>query len=224
MDIKVYNQEGKETGKVKLDDKVFSVPFNADLLHQVIVSMQANKRVVIAHAKTRAEVRGGGRKPWRQKGTGRARHGSTRSPIWIGGGATHGPLKEKNYEKKINKKTKRKALLVALSQKLRDGEILVLDNLKLTPPSGASFAKTKEANAIVSNLSKIKGFEDLTKKKKNRAEVLLANKTDEIKRAFKNLFGILVEEARSLNPLDVLTYKYLIFIKDSLKVLEKPTS
>jgi len=215
MKIDVYNQKGEKAGSLELPKKIFDVPFNADLLHQVVVSMQANKRAVIAHAKTRAEVRGGGRKPWRQKGTGRARHGSIRSPIWIGGGVTHGPLKEKNYEKKINKKTKRKAFLVALSQKLRDGEILVLDDLKIKEP------KTKEAGGVVSGLSKIKGFEKLATKKKNRAEVLLANKTNEIKRAFKNLPGILVEEARNLNPLDILTYKYLIFTKDSLKVLEK---
>ncbi len=217
MELKVYNQKGDETGKVKVSEAIFGLSWNDDLMHQVIVAMQANKRVTIAHAKTRAEVRGGGAKPWRQKGTGRARHGSRRSPIWIGGGATHGPLKDKDYSKKINKKMKKKALYVALSQKVKDGEVLVLDGLKLTAP------KTKEANTIVSSLGKIKGFEKLAQKRKNRAEILTKENNIEAKQAFKNLPGVLVEEARNINPLDVLKYKYLIFTKDSIKTLEPET-
>lgn len=216
MEIKVYNQKAEEVGKIKLSEKVFGLPWNDDLIHQVVVSMQSNLRTPIAHAKTRAEVRGGGAKPWRQKGTGRARHGSRRSPIWIGGGVTHGPLKEKSYKKKINKKMGKKALYIALSQKAKDKEILVLEDLKL------GFAKTKEANELVSNLSKIKGFERLKPakggqaKNKNRAEILIKTKNENTKRAFNNLPGILVNEARNLNPLEALTSKYLIFTKDAL--------
>ncbi len=216
MKYPTYNQSGKKTGDVNLNDNVFGLPWNEELVHQVVVGMQSNKRVTIAHAKTRAEVRGGGAKPWRQKGTGRARHGSRRSPIWIGGGVTHGPLKEKDYSKKINKKMKKKALYVALSQKAKDSEILVLDELKLSKP------KTKEANAVISILGKIKGFEKLGQKRNNRVEILMEDNNLNIKQAFKNLPGVLVGEARNLNPVDVLKYKYLIFTKDSLKALEKP--
>ncbi|MFC1757067.1 50S ribosomal protein L4 [Patescibacteria group bacterium] len=221
MDLKVYDQKGKESGKVRVSADIFDVPWNADLVHQIVVSMQANRRTPIAHAKTRADVRGGGAKPWRQKGTGRARHGSSRSPIWVGGGVTHGPLKDKNYKKKINKKMKKKALCAVLSQKLRDGEILILDSLKLSSPSEAGRPKTKEAHGIISGLGIIKGFEKLTTKRKNRAEILINENDKETKRAFKNLPGILVEEARNVNPLDILNYKHLIFTKDSIKSIDK---
>src|SRR5262245_26808838 len=130
METKVYNQQGKETGKLKLPEAVFGLPWNGDLVHQVVVSMQANQREGNAHTKGRGEVRGGGKKPWRQKGTGRARHGSIRSPLWRGGGTTHGPSNERNYEKKINKKMKTKALYTVLSQKNRDGEVVLLDQVK----------------------------------------------------------------------------------------------
>lgn len=211
MDIKVHNQTGKEVGKVRVSKDIFGVPWNSDLVHQIVVSMMSNKRVPIAHAKTRAEVRGGGAKPWRQKGTGRARHGSKRSPIWIGGGVTHGPLKDKNFKKKINKKMMKKAFYVTLSQKLKDGEILVLDELKLKE------VKTKEANAVVNNLGKIEGFEKLTRKTKNRGVFLTKGKEDDISRAFNNLPGISVAESRNLNVLDILNNKYLIFSQESLK-------
>ncbi len=213
MELKVYNQEGKETGKIKLPAEVFDLKWNADLVHQVMIGMQANKRKGTAHTKTRADVRGGGKKPWRQKGTGRARHGSIRSPIWRGGGVTFGPTKEKNYEQKINKKMKRKAILVALSQKAKDNEILILDDLKLKNP------KTKEAASILKNLSKIKGFEKLSGKK-NSALILIKEKNETLKRSFRNLPGVLLSEARNLNLLDTLTYKYLIFPKSSLEAFK----
>ena len=214
MELKVYNQKGKETGKIKLPVEVFGLPWNPSLVHQVMTAMKANQRKSTAHTKTRAEVRGGGRKPWRQKGLGRARHGSIRSPIWRGGGVTFGPRKEKVYFQKINKKMKKKALLVALSQKTRDKEILILDDLKLITP------KTKEAAGILKSLSKIKGFETLATKKKNGALILLQEKNENLKRAFRNLPGVLLDEARNLNLLNILSYKYLIFPKEALKILE----
>lgn len=213
MKVDVYNQQGEKSGSVELSDAVFNLPWNSELMHQVIVSMQANKRIPWANAKDRGEVAGSGKKPWRQKGTGRARHGSRRSPIWIGGGATHGPLKEKDYSKKINKKMRKKALFTALSQKLRDNEILFLDKIIL------SQSKTKEASGILSTLSKIKNFEKLAGKKKNRAILALLKKDSAIERGFRNLPGLQIFQFKDLNSLDLMNYKYLIVTepKESIK-------
>ena len=104
LETEVYNQKGKAVGKLSLPDEIFGLKWNADLVHQVVVAMQANARIPVAHTKTRGEVSGTGKKPWRQKGTGRARHGSKRSPIWVGGGVAHGPRNEKDYKQKINKR------------------------------------------------------------------------------------------------------------------------
>lgn len=128
MEAIVYNKNGKEAGKIALNDKVFGVAWNADLVHQVATAMMSNRRAGTAHTKDRSEVSGTGKKPWRQKGTGRARHGSKRSPIWVGGGVAHGPRSDKNYEKKLTKKMKAKALMTLLSRKLKDGQILFVDS------------------------------------------------------------------------------------------------
>ena len=127
----LYNQEGKEVGKIDLPEKTFGVRWNADLVHQVVTAQQANARTPIAHAKGRGEVAGGGKKPWKQKGTGRARHGSIRSPLWRHGGKAHGPTKEKVYTQKINQKMRQKALSTVLSKKLSDGELIFVDKLTL---------------------------------------------------------------------------------------------
>jgi large subunit ribosomal protein L4 len=212
--VNVYNQSGEEVGKINLPADVFNLPLNNDLVHQVVVSMQANKRVSIAHTKGRGEVRGGGKKPWRQKGTGRARHGSIRSPIWVGGGVTHGPTKDKKYTKKINKKMKKTAFFTALSQKLRDNEILFLDKIALNQP------KTKEAVGILKLISKIKGFEKLATKKKNRAILAVFKKDEKNNRSFRNIPGMFISEIANLNILNLLKYKYLIITnpKESLVV------
>ncbi len=204
MKTAIYNQKGEKTSDIELSEGFFDLPWNADLVHQVVVSMQANMRTPVAHTKGRGEVSGGGKKPWRQKGTGRARHGSTRSPIWIGGGVAHGPTKEKDYSKKINKKMKKKAFYTTLSQKLRDNEILFLDKVDLAKP------KTKEASAFLNSISKIKGFENLASRRKNKALLALSKKSVETEKSFRNIPGMEISEARNLNILDLLTYKYLI--------------
>ena len=132
MEAKIYNQKGKDAGTIELPEKVFGAKWRADLVHQVVESMRSNKRAGTADTKDRGEVRGGGRKPWKQKGTGRARHGSSRSPIWVGGGVTHGPLAEKNYKRKISKSMRAQALFSVLSKKLKDGEIIFIDSLAVS--------------------------------------------------------------------------------------------
>lgn len=205
MEINLYNQKAEEIGKISLPENIFGLPWKQELVHQVSVSMQANQRTPVAHVKGRGEVRGGGKKPWPQKGTGRARHGSSRSPIWVGGGVTHGPTKEKDYSKKINKKMKKSAFYTALSQKLRDKEILFLDKIILNQP------KTKEAVEIFKKISSIKNFEKILSKRKNRAIIILSKKDDNLIRGFRNLAGVKVSEARNLNVLDLLKYKFLVF-------------
>ena len=167
----------------------------------------SNKRNNIAHTKDRGDVRGGGKKPWRQKGTGRARHGSRRSPIWIGGGVTFGPTNEKNYSKKINKKMRVKALNIVLSQKMRDGEILFVEDFEIKEP------KTKEAKEIFLSLGKIKGFEDMVTKKKNSAFISSSDNNESFVKSFRNIKNIQIGEIRNLNILNLLNNKYLI-IKD----------
>src|SRR3989344_5418447 len=222
MDITLYNQSGETIGTAQLPENIFAVPMNADVVHQALVTAQANARVAIAHAKGRGEVRGGGKKPWKQKGTGRARHASIRSPIWKGGGVTFGPTKERNFKKKINKKMARKALFMALSSKAKDKQLFVLDNIILENP------KTKEMAAILKNLSTLMGNPDvkesgLRPKRRRKPTMLLVVPSMEgkVKRSANNLPNFSAMEARNLNPLEVLSYKYLILMKDSVDALSK---
>ena len=208
MEYPLYNQKAENIGKVDLPDRIFNLEMNKDLLHQIVTSQASNKRQVIAHAKGRGEVRGGGKKPWRQKGTGRARHASSRSPIWKGGGATFGPTKERNFKKKINKKMARKALFMALSSKARDNQLFVLDNVSLENP------KTKEMALIFKNLSVLMG-------KKPTALLIVPSMEDKVKRSSQNLPNFSAMEARNLNPLEILSHKYLVLIKDSVEALNK---
>ncbi len=217
MDQIVYNQKGQESGKIKLPEAVFGLSWNADLVHQVVVSMNSSARHTIANTKTRGEVSGGGKKPWQQKGTGRARHGSTRSPIWVGGGIAHGPRADKNYDRKINKKVKTKALYTILSKKLKDGEVLFVDSISFAKP------KTAEAKSTIIAFSKIKGFEKFATKPKNVAIISLDKKSAEVTKSFRNLGNLEVEEFRNINPVSILNHKYLVIAnpKESLKTLEK---
>ena len=204
MESKLYNQKAEEAGKIDLPESVFNLPWNSDLVHQVVTAMQANIRSPWAHTKTRGEVSGGGRKPWRQKGLGKARHGSIRSPIWVGGGIAHGPRKDKDYSVKINAKAKKKAFYTVLSQKLRDDEILFLDKVDFSQP------KTKEAVEVVNSLSKIGGFEKMKNKKKNKAILALDKKEPNVSKSFRNIPGMEIYQARNLNILDILKFKYLL--------------
>ena len=146
--VNIYNQKAETVGELELDAKVFAVKPNEALVHQAVVAQLANERQVLAHTKDRSEVRGGGKKPWRQKGTGRARQGSIRSPQWIGGGIVFGPLKTRNFSLKINKKMKQKAMFMALSDKLASNDLIVLDNLEMKE------SKTKAFDLILTNLEK----------------------------------------------------------------------
>jgi len=130
MKIKVYNQTAEFVHDLEVSEKIFGVKSNPELLHQAVVTQMGNERQVLADTKDRSEVRGGGKKPWKQKGTGRARVGSSRSPIWTGGGVTFGPTSDRNFSKKINKKMKQKAIFMALSDKLAGGTLVILDELK----------------------------------------------------------------------------------------------
>lgn len=204
MEATIYNAQGKKSGSVNLPENIFGVQWNDSLMHQVVTSMQSNARPKIAHTKGRGDVRGGGRKPWQQKGTGRARHGSTRSPIWRGGGVTHGPRVEKNYERAIPKKMRSKALFMALSRKFAEGEILFVDSFGISSP------KTAVAKKALFALSKNSGFEKLSTKGKNAALVALPDPSDAAMKSFRNIGNVSVVALRSLNPVSVLGSSFLI--------------
>lgn len=206
MQATTYNVQGKAAGSVDLPEQVFGQPWNATLLHEVVLALQANLRAGTAHTKTRGEVRGGGKKPWRQKGTGRARHGSRRSPIWVGGGVVFGPRTEKDYHKKLNRAVKAKALGVALSQKLRDDEVIFLDTFALTEP------KAKAAKAALHALADGLGKEKLATKRANAALIVLPGRDDAVEKSFSNFGNVLVDQAKDINPLELLSYKYVIIV------------
>jgi large subunit ribosomal protein L4 len=205
MKYDVFDQSGKKIGESILPKEVFDVKMNPDLIHQVVVSQMANRRKVIAHTKDRGEVRGGGRKPWRQKGTGRARAGSIRSPLWRGGGVTFGPRKERVFKKEIPKKMKRLALFMVLSTKAKNNFLILLDKLK------QETAKTKE----ISNILK-----KLPLKEKNSL-IVLPEMDKKIILATRNLPKIKTIQAKDLNPLDLLSFKYLIIPKESVKIIKE---
>ena len=208
MEVITYNQEGEKAGMITLPDSIFGLKWNADLVYQVVTSQTTNSRVHVAHVKDRREVRGGGKKPWRQKGTGRARHGSIRSPIWKGGGVTHGPLTEKNFKKKVNKKMAKKALFTVLSAKARDGEIVVLDELRFPE------AKTKYGAKLFMNLMRNEKLSRMSKG--NGALVALSERDDSVKRVLKNIPYVGLNLVKNLNAHDALQYKFMVFPKKAI--------
>jgi len=204
ISVPVYAVTGKQSGTVDVSGSVFNRSWNSDLVHQVIIGMQANARTGLAHTKHRGEVSGGGKKPWQQKGTGRARHGSSRSPIWFGGGVSHGPRSDKDYSVKINKKQKTAALFAVLSKKLKDGRIIFSESIALEQP------KTKDAEKMMKQFATIDGFTTLNTEKKNNVAIVLPVISEAIKNSFRNLPQVTLIEARNINPVDVMKYRYMI--------------
>ncbi|MDD5040350.1 MAG: 50S ribosomal protein L4 [Patescibacteria group bacterium] len=200
----LYSQDGKKIREITLEPKLFDVPVRPVVVQQVVKAQLANRRQPIAHAKDRSEVRGGGKKPWRQKGTGRARHGSIRSPLWKGGGVTFGPSNERNFSMKVNKKARRTALLMSLSDKAARKRIIVLDKLSLPK------IKTSALQAILNKLP-IK-----------RTALLVIPKNDSvIIKSARNIPSVYLISADSLNVYDVLRHDYLVVLEQSLAVMIK---
>jgi large subunit ribosomal protein L4 len=210
MKADVYNLNNEKVGTMELPESVFGVKWNENLVKQVLMAQLANKRSPWAHTKDRSEVRGGGKKPWRQKGTGRARHGSIRSPLWVGGGKSHGPRNERDYSQKVNKKMKRTALFSALSKKTKDGEIKVFESLMLEAPKTKFLASA--LNAILNR-----------KKGDKKFDVLLVGEgsNKNLFRASSNLQKAKAIDAQSLNVHDVLNHKNLFLDKEVVATIAK---
>lgn len=201
--VKVYNMSASEVGQIELSDDLFAVEYNEALIHEVLVAYNANQRQGTKSALTRSEVRGHAKKPWRQKGTGRARHGSTKGPQWTGGGVVFAP-KPRDFSKKVNKQKRRYALLSAISTKLAQNEITVIDNFAFTAP------KTKEAKAFV-DAFKFTG----------KTLVVNAGNDNTIKLATANLPCLNIQEASDLNIYDILSNKNVVLTQSAIKSIEE---
>ena len=212
LDATIYSQKGTKAGTLALPEKVFGLTWNADLVHEVVTGMMANKRAGTAHTKDRSEVSGGGKKPWKQKGTGQARHGSTRSPIWSGGGITFGPRNDKDYSQKINKKTRVKALFTVLSHKYALGTMLFVDALSL------SAMKTKDAQTVVSAWAAIEGFDKLNSTKRTGTLMVLPENDLVIEKSFANLPGVTVIKVADLHPLTLMHFRHIVMIHPAVSV------
>jgi len=206
LKTKVYNQSAEAVKDLELSAKIFGVVANNELLYQAVIAQQANQRQVLAHTKDRSEVRGGGKKPWKQKGTGRARVGSSRSPIWIGGGVTFGPTKDRNFKKKINQKMKQKAMFMALSDKLASQSLVVIDTLQLAD------YQTKKFNAIITGLEKKLWPQD-------RRDLLVIDdsRDEKVKYSGRNLQNVKVINLENINLLDLLNYKKLLLTEKAVQ-------
>lgn len=207
MKTVVYNENKEKVKEIELDNEVFGVKPNYDLIHQVVRSLSLRRRKPIAHTKGRGEVSGGGRKPWRQKGTGRARHGSIRSPLWRKGGVTHGPTNNRSFDLKINKKMKDKALKMILSIKAQEGLLQVI-----CPSEALCFEKTKKAKEF---------FQKFLKANKRLQRGLLVYQFAKKQEAYgiRNLSFLKWIPPQSINILDLVNYKYLICTEDSINSL-----
>lgn len=205
--VQVYNQEGKALNEMELADAVFNVAPKESVVHQVYNAILANARVPWADTKGRGEVRGGGKKPWKQKGTGRARHGSIRSPIWKGGGITFGPKTDRTYKQKINKKMNRKAVAMCLTDKIAQNKFVVLDTLSIT-------GKTKEFSKMRASFAG-----------SGKSTLFLTKEVDaNVVRASKNVEKCKVTRAIDVNVVDLMNSQYVIATRESIAVLEKRLS
>jgi large subunit ribosomal protein L4 len=211
--IKLYNQEAKALEDMEVSDKVLGVKASAALLHQAVVAQMANTRQVLAHTKDRSEVRGGGKKPWKQKGTGRARVGSSRSPLWVGGGVTFGPTKDRNFSQKINKKMKQRAIAMALSDKLGQSSLAILDSFKVEE------FKTKQVNSILAKFEK-----EIFKTDRRNILIISGTKDEKAKYSSRNLTGVKLINQENINIVDLLKYRNLLVTKDVIKKLEEQYS
>lgn len=204
MKVNVYTTEGKIAKELVVPEYIFGAKWNADLVSQVLYSQASNRRAGTAHTKNRSEVRGGGIKPWAQKGSGRARHGSSRSPIWRHGGVTFGPRKEKDYKKIIPKGMKVAALFSLLSAKVKAGKVIFVDSI----PNQTG--KTKDADTTMQGLTKIEGFKTLCYKKANNVYMTVTKGETTMKNAFRNLPYMTLHTMDDLNPLDIANTRYLV--------------
>jgi large subunit ribosomal protein L4 len=204
MKVNIYTIEGKVSKTLEVPENIFGAEWNADLVSQVLYSQASNRRAGTAHTKDRSEVRGGGKKPWAQKGSGRARHGSSRSPIWRHGGVTFGPRNDKNYKKTIPKGMKVAALYSLLSAKVKAGKVIFVDSLPVQT------GKTKDADSAMKGLTTIEGFKTLCYKKPNNVYVTVTKGDETTKRAFRNLPYMTLHNMDDLNPLDLANTRYLV--------------
>ena len=225
MKSNIYNKAGEVKGQKEISDAIFAVKTNTVLINEAVVAQNANMRTVLAHTKTRSEVRGGGKKPWRQKGTGRARAGSSRSPLWIGGGIIFGPNSDRNFSKKINKKAKRQAMFMVLSDRAANNGLVILEKLNLET------YKTKAVNEILLNLEeKVFNNFKIDEKKKakdkkvrstGRSILFINDATDEkVAKSARNLAGVKIINLGNINIVDLLNYKNLIISEKSIDNLE----
>jgi large subunit ribosomal protein L4 len=205
MTADLYTRENKKIGTVELPDGVFGAKWNPDLVHQAVTAQLANRRQPLAHAKGRAEVRGGGRKPWRQKGTGRARHGSIRSPLWVGGGVSHGPVKTRDYEKKLNKNMRRVALFSALSKKLKDEGVKVVENLNAAEP------KTKIVSTLLNNFGR--------NGKKGSFLIIVRTGEKNVFRAAANIPNVKAIHPNSMSVHDIIRYGTGLIDKEAVAAI-----
>lgn len=203
MKIPVHNLEGKKVEDMELSDSVFALPSNDDLLHQVYVAIAANMRVAIAHTKDRSERAGSGIKPWRQKGTGNARVGERRNPVWRKGGVAFGPTKDRNFSKDVNKKMKQKAVLIALGEKIRKEELVIVSDLDIKERKTKVFAKALENLKVTGKI--LIGFDEAEK---------------DMRAYSRNIENITNVFTRNLNVHDLLNNKTLILSKSSIKFIE----
>ena len=201
--VTIYNISGDQVGEIELSDDVFGIEVNENAMYEVVKNQLANKRQGTQSTKTRGEVRGGGRKPWRQKGTGRARVGSSRSPLWIGGGVSFAP-KPRDYSYRLPKKIRKIAMKSALTSKVNNDEIIVLDGLNIPAP------KTKEMINILRNLNADK-----------KALIVMDEKNDAVIKSARNIPGVKTISVNTLNVYDILKYDKFIITKDAVQKVEE---